>query len=257
MPMLDRLRFDGEPVLVTGGGAGIGRACCEVLGELGAAVILVGRTEATLREAAAGLVRAGVAAWPRRCDVTQEGEVEALREEIESRFGRLKALVNNAGDNFRSAITGLKSADWDRILAVDLTSVFYLCRAMIPLLEKAPRGGAIVNVSSTFGLVGNALMPAYCAAKGGVLSLTRQLAVDYGATGVRVNAICPGPTLSPRVKGYIERGQSSAEMLARKVPLGRMAECREIADVAVFLASDAASYVHGASVTADGGYTIV
>jgi meso-butanediol dehydrogenase/(S,S)-butanediol dehydrogenase/diacetyl reductase len=254
--VLERLRFDREPVLVTGGGAGIGRACCEALAELGATVILVGRTEAPLHEAAAAIERAGAVAVPRQVDVTSEPAVEALREEIAGRFGRLKALINNAGDNFRTPITDLKTADWDRIVAVDLTSVFYLCRAMLPLLVKAPRGGAVVNNSSTFGLVGNALMPAYCAAKGGVLALTRQLAVDYGKAGVRVNAICPGPTLSPRVKGYIERGLSNPAALIAKVPLGRMAECREIADVAVFLASDAASYVHGATVAIDGGYTI-
>jgi meso-butanediol dehydrogenase/(S,S)-butanediol dehydrogenase/diacetyl reductase len=255
--MLDRLRFDGEPVLVTGSGAGIGRACCDALGELGATVVLVGRTEETLRQAAAELEGAGVPALPRRVDVTREDDVEALRAEIATRFGRLKALINNAGDNFRTAITDLKTEDWDRIVAVDLTSVFYMSRAMLPLLQKAPRGGSIVNNSSTFGLVGNALMPAYCAAKGGVLSLTRQLAIDYGEAGVRVNAICPGPTLSPRIRGYIERGQSNPAALIAKVPLGRMAECREIADVAVFLASDAASYVHGASVAVDGGYTIL
>jgi meso-butanediol dehydrogenase/(S,S)-butanediol dehydrogenase/diacetyl reductase len=254
--LLDRLRFDREPVLVTGGGAGIGRACCEVLGAMGATIILVGRTESTLREAAAALERAGGEAVVRTADVTCEADVAALGREVAARFGRLKALVNNAGDNFRSPITELATADWERIVAVDLTSVFHLCRAMLPLLEKAPRGGAVVNNASTFALVGNALMPAYCAAKGGVVSLTRQLAVDYGPRGVRVNAICPGPTLSPRVKGYIERGQSNAAMLASKVPLGRMAECREIADVAAFLASDAASYVHGATVTVDGGYTI-
>jgi NAD(P)-dependent dehydrogenase (short-subunit alcohol dehydrogenase family) len=140
-------------------------------------------------------------------------------------------------------------------MAVDIDSVFFMCRAFIPLLLKSDKP-SILNVASTFGHIGNPHMPVYCAAKGAVISFTRQLAVDYGKQGLRVNSICPGPTLSPRVRGYFEGGKTDPTATLSKVMLGRFAECDEIANVAAFLVSDAASYVHGASILVDGGQTI-
>ena len=249
--MLERLKFNGEPVLVTGGGSGIGQACCEALAELGATVIIVGRTEATLRETEQKLVRFDVETLCHPTDVRREEDVAALRDAVSERWGRLKALINNAGDNQRATIEELETEDWARILAV-----YYAAKLFMPLLKAAPGGGAIVNTASTFGVVGNPMMPAYCAAKGGVLSLTRQLAVDYGKDGVRANAICPGPTLTPRIRGYAERGLTDTDRLGGLTCLGRMAEPAEIADVMAFLASDASSYMNGASVVVDGGYTV-
>jgi NAD(P)-dependent dehydrogenase (short-subunit alcohol dehydrogenase family) len=242
-------------VVVTGAGGGIGQACAQALGELGATVALVGRTAATL-EATARLVRdAGGTAQAFAADVTREAEVEALARALRERYGPVKAVINNAGDNFRSKITDLATEKWRAIMAIDLDAVFYMCRAFIPLLLEA-RHPAILNIASSFGVIGNPEMPAYCAAKGAVVNLTRQLAVDWGAKGLRVNSLCPGPTLSPRFKSYLERGLTSREALERQVMLHRLAECREIANVAAFLVSDAASFVHGATVMADGGQTI-
>lgn len=254
--MLKELQFNGAPVVVTGAGTGIGQACAVVLGELGATVVMTGRTEKTLRDSEAMVEETGAvyATWVG--DVTDESNVIELRDMVEERWGHLKGLINNAGNNFRSKITELKSEDWHRIIDVDLTSVYYTSKAFLPLLSKAPGGGAIVNNASIYGVVGNPLMPAYSAAKGAVLALTRQLAVDYGEEGVRVNAICPGTTGSPRVLGYLEQGLSDYDRLMKKNIIQRIADCREIANVAVFLASDAASYVHGESVVVDGGYTI-
>ncbi len=253
--MLKDLHFAGEPVLVTGGGSGIGQACCVALAELGAAVAIVGRTEVRLKETEE-LVRAkGADALCIPCDVSDEAQVAALRDAIERRWGRLKGLVNNAGDNFVKPIDQLATSEWRRIVAVDLDSVFFMCRAFIPLLLKA-KGPAIVNVASTFGVIGHPNMPVYCAAKGGVVNLSRQLAVDYGAENLRVNSLCPGPTLSPRVKGYFDRGIVPRAPTEEMVMLGRLAECHEIANVAAFLLSDAASFVHGATIVVDGGQTI-
>ncbi len=254
--MLDALRFDGAAVVVTGGGTGIGQACCIGLAELGARVIATGRTRDRLEETAGLLADAGHACDVFPMDVTRADEVEALRGHVETAYGSVKALINNAGDNFRSKIEDLSEQDWYRLIDVDLTSVFLMTKAFLPLLRKHPGGAAIVNNASIYGLVGNPLMPVYCAAKGGVLGLTRQLACDYGKENIRVNAVCPGPTMSPRVRGYIERGETSEERLTKKVPLGRTAACSEIADAMIFLASDAASYVHGTSLAVDGGYTI-
>jgi NAD(P)-dependent dehydrogenase (short-subunit alcohol dehydrogenase family) len=253
--LLDRLRFRGELVVVTGGGAGIGRATAESLAALGASVLLVGRTRETLEAARDGIRATGGECETMTGDVSREEDVAALARAIEERWGAVKALVNNAGSNFRTPLAELPTEKWREMLGVNLDAVFFMSRALIPLLLRAQQP-SILNVASSFGLVGNPLMPAYCAAKGAVVNLTRQMAVDYGPQGLRVNALCPGPTLSPRVRGYIEAGLSNADRLKAQVPLGRMAECHEIGDVAAFLVSDAASYMNGAAVAADGGQTV-
>jgi NAD(P)-dependent dehydrogenase (short-subunit alcohol dehydrogenase family) len=253
--LLQQLQFNGEVVVVTGAAGGIGRATAEALAELGATTVLVGRTQASLDEVKAALAKTGAKAEAFAADVAKEEDVARLAGFVRDRWGRAKALVNNAGNNFISPITELSSEKWHELIAVDLDSIFYMCRAFIPLL-LATRNPSILNVASTFGHIGNPHMPVYCAAKGGVVSLTRQLAVDYGEKGLRVNSLCPGPTLSPRVKGYFEGGKSDPKPVLQKVMLQRFAQCEEIGNVAAFLVSDAATYVHGASVVVDGGQTI-
>ena len=254
--MLDRLRFDGAPVVVTGGGQGIGQASCEVLAELGAHVIVVSKTAENVQRTEELLAAAGAACEGHVTDVADREQVDALAAAVAGSHGHVKAVVNNAGTNFVSKLEDLGEEDWQRILAIDLSSVYYMCKAFLPLLKAAPGTASIVNVASTFGIIGHPGMPVYCAAKGGVLSLTRQLAVDYGREGIRVNAVCPGATLSPRVKGYIDSGLVDGAAVEDMALLGRLAECREIADVIGFLASDAASYVHGTSMVVDGGQTV-
>ena len=253
--MLKQLQFNGEVVVVTGAAGGIGRATAEALAELGATTVLVGRTQATLDGVKNALEQRGAKSEAFAADVSKEQDVARLRDFVQQRWGRAKAIVNNAGNNFISPITDLSTEKWHELIAVDLDSIFYMCRAFIPLLLQA-NNPSILNVASSFGHIGNPQMPVYCAAKGGVVSLTRQLAVDYGAKGLRVNSLCPGPTLSPRVKGYFDSGKSDPKATVSKVMLQRFAECDEIGNVAAFLVSDAASYVHGASILVDGGQTI-
>ncbi len=253
--MLKELNFNGEVVIITGGGQGIGRACAEAVGELGAAVVIAEHDGAQLKLAEAALKAQGVECLAVEIDVTNEADVAKLAAEVEQRWGRAKALINNAGNNFRTPLAELPTEKWRQIMNVNLDAVFYMCRAFIPLLLKADKP-AIVNVASSFGVVGNPQMPAYCASKGAVVNLTRQLAVDYGPKGLRVNSVCPGPTLSPRVKGYIDAGLTDRARLEAEVKLGRMAECSEIGNVAAFLCSNAASFVNGATIVVDGGQTI-
>ena len=253
--MLKKMNFNGEVVVVTGAGTGIGRATAESLAQCGATTVLVARTQARLDETKAAITATGAKAEAFVADVGKEADVARLAEFVRGRWGRAKAIVNNAGNNHISTVTDLSTEKWRELMAVDLDSVFFMCRAFIPMLLET-KNPSILNVASTFAHIGNPHMPVYCAAKGGVVSFTRQLAVDYGPKGLRVNSICPGPTLSPRVKGYFDAGKADPAGTLQKVMLGRFAECDEIGDVATFLVSDAASFVHGASILVDGGQTI-
>ena len=253
--MLKELQFNGEVVVVTGAGSGIGRSIAEAVAELGATTVAVARTQSKIDETRAIIERSGGKAEAFAADVANESDVRRLRDFVKNRWGRAKAIINNAGNNFISPVTDLATEKWRELIAVDLDSVYFMCRDFIPLLLESEKP-SILNVASTFAHIGNAHMPVYCAAKGGVVSLTRQLAVDYGPKGLRVNSICPGPTLSPRVKAYFDSGRADSKGTLQKVMLGRFAECDEIGNVAAFLVSDAASFVHGASILVDGGQTI-
>jgi NAD(P)-dependent dehydrogenase (short-subunit alcohol dehydrogenase family) len=200
--MLNKLKFDCAPVLVTGGGQGIGRSTCEVLAELGAHVIVVSKTRENVLETEKILGDMGASCEGHVTDVSDKAQVDALAAAVAANHDRVKALVNNAGTNFVKKLEELEEDDWHRIIGIDLSSVYYMSKAFLPLLRKADDGASIVNVASTFGIIGHPEMPVYCAAKGGVLSLTRQLAVDYGGekyTGQRrlpgCNAVTTGEEL--------------------------------------------------------------
>lgn len=253
--MLEELRFNGAPVVVTGAGTGIGQAACEVFGELGATLVLVGRTPQTLASTERRLNDAGVKSVSFAADVSNEDDVAKLHDFVAQRWDSVKAVVNNAGNNFRSSVTELSTQKWRELLGVNLDGTFFMSRAFIPMLLKT-KSSAIVNVASIFGIIGPAGFATYSAAKGGVISLTRQMAVDYGGQGLRVNAICPGPILTDRVAGYYKGREQDLEVTAKAVVLGRFGTPREIGNAIAFMASDAASYMNGATVVVDGGRTI-
>jgi meso-butanediol dehydrogenase/(S,S)-butanediol dehydrogenase/diacetyl reductase len=253
--MLSKLKMNGEAVIVTGGGAGIGKAAAAALCEMGATAAIVGRTESTLEATRAEFADKGWRCETFAADVSKEADVARLAAWAGERFGSVKAVVNNAGNNFSALLHELPTEKWRELMAVNIDSVYFMCRDFIPLLLKA-KGPSIVNVASTFGVIGNPRMPVYCASKGAVVNLTRQLAIDYGGKGLRVNSVCPGSTLSPRYKGYLDKGMMDIAAVRARIMLGRPAECDEIGDVIAFLVSDAASFVTGATMMADGGQTI-
>jgi NAD(P)-dependent dehydrogenase (short-subunit alcohol dehydrogenase family) len=238
-------------VIVTAAADGIGRATARAFAAAGHRLVLVDIAEAALAETVGALASAEVEAVV--ADVTDEGAVAAVVERAVGRFGGVDVLVNVVGGSRpgKTAVE-LTRAEWDHLLALNLTSTFLMCRAVIPLLERAG-GGAIVNVSSGAGLRGMRANPGYVAAKAGVAALTRALAIDHGPAGVRVNCVAPGPIRTPLMR----RNRTPDEIAAMGglSLTGRIGEPEEIADAIVWLASSAASYVMGQTVEVDGGVT--
>jgi len=194
-------------------------------------------------------------------DGPDPASVEAGVAAAVERFGRLDVFVNNAGLGLVGTVQETQRADWDRLLNVNVTGVFNGCRAAVnQMLRQQPRGGVIVNIASVAGQIGVARRFAYCATKGAVIAMTRELSVDYVKDGIRCNAICPGTVYTPFVEGYVERfhadtkEQTIQELHARQ-PIGRMGRPEEVADLAVYLATDEAGFMTGSAVVLDGGWT--
>jgi meso-butanediol dehydrogenase/(S,S)-butanediol dehydrogenase/diacetyl reductase len=243
-------RFEGKVALVTGGASGIGLATARRFAKEGARV-MIGDIDAELGERIANEL--GDGAGFQAVDVSQLPQVEALVDATLSRFGRLDVLFNNAGIGSFGRTPELDPEQWHRVIAVDLHSVFYGCRAAIPRMRESG-GGAIVNTASISGLAGDYGFAAYNAAKGAVVNYTRTLAIDHAREGIRVNAVCPGPIHTPLARVLVENASVLAQYEAA-IPMGRVGEAEEVADVVAFLASEDARYVNGVALAVDGGLT--
>ena len=242
-------RLDGKTALITGGASGIGEATCRALARAGAAVIIADVDRPRADALSAELPGSSVLSL----DVSNEAAVDAAIAGLD----RLDILVNNAGIGLVGNVEETALADFERLLLVNVTGMFLTTRAAMPRLLAAK--GCIVNVGSVAGLVGVKRRFAYCATKGAVVALTRQMAVDY-AGRLRVNCVCPGTVETPFVEGYLEKfhkhekDKVRAELHARQ-PVGRMGRPEEIANLVLYLCSAEAEFVTGSAVTIDGGWT--
>jgi NAD(P)-dependent dehydrogenase (short-subunit alcohol dehydrogenase family) len=258
---MTQTRLNGRVSIVTGSAGGIGRAIALAMAEAGARVV-VSDTRTVEGEATVNAIQAaGGEAIFVACDVSNSDRVGHLVTASLEHFGRLDALINNAGISGGSSLAHeLELETWDRVMAVNLRGPFLCAKHAIPHLISS--GGTIINIASTYGLIGAPLAPAYCASKAGLVNLTRQLAVDYGPHKIRVNAICPGyvDTDMGGFRASLPPEQSAAANARREAnaalqPIGRQAQALEIARVAVFLASEESSFMTGSILTVDGGCT--
>lgn len=243
-------RFDGKVVLITGGASGIGEAAVRRFAREGARVILVDVNEDAGRRLEENLRAAGHDAAFYAASVTSEPAVAALFERIGGTYGRLDVLFNNAGVVLESFVASTALEQWRAVLEVNLDGAFLMAKSAIPLMIAAG-GGAIVNTASIYGSVASPGASSYVASKHAIEGLTKSLALEHAADGIRVNAVCPGYVNTPMVQLDIELDPS----LPGRHPLGRLAEPEEVVAVVAFLASDEASFVTGASYLVDGGYT--
>jgi NAD(P)-dependent dehydrogenase (short-subunit alcohol dehydrogenase family) len=247
-------RLKNKIALITGAASGIGRASALRFAQEGARVVVVDVQDAAGEATATAIRETGGDACFVHADVSQGADAKAMVEAAIARFGRLDILFNNAGVGKHIPFDRLTEAEWDRIVDINLRGVFLGCRYGVPALQRAG-GGAILNTASQSGLQGHPNNQAYCAAKAGVINFTRSLAKDLARHNIRVNAICPGGTDTPILRGYIPAGESAdyvARMVAPHTPFGRLARPEEIAAAALFLVSDDASFVSGVALPVDG-----
>ena len=241
------MRFDNKVALVTGAASGIGEAVARRLAAGGAQILAVDVNEAGL----AALVGAlGSGAVSHVADMAKQAAVEAMVAAVVERFGRLDILVNNAGVGSYKRTTELGPEEWRRVMAIDLDAVFFACRQALPHLIETR--GCVVNTASISGMGADYGFTAYNTAKAAVIALTRVMAIDYAAQGVRVNSVSPGLTLTPLLA---MSPQAYLDAYAEKVPMRRGGQPDEIAAVIAFLASDDASYITGQNIAVDGGMT--
>lgn len=243
--------------MITGGGTGIGRAIALAFAREGASVAVAGRHLEKVKEVADAIEKQDGSALPLRCDVSRANDADQAISETARKFGKLNVLVNNAGTLSVSTVDTITEEDWDRVITVNLKGPFLMSRAALKEFRKIG-GGTIVNIGSVLGLVAMKDRAAYCASKGGVTMLTKAMALDHAHENVRVNCICPSIVETELVKGLFddsEQGKRLKQSRMGTIPLGRFGKPADVADLAVFLASEESSWLTGAAIPLDGGLT--
>jgi len=248
-------QLHGKVAIVTGGASGIGRATALLFASEDAAVVIADVDESHGRAVAVDIVNKGGRAVFEAGDVTRAADCQRVVERAIREFGGVHILFNNAGIIRRASVIELSEGDWDRVMAVNVKAVFLMARQVIPVMQNS-RGGSIVNMASGWGLAGGPRAAVYCASKGAVVLLTKAMAIDHGPQNIRVNCICPGDTDTAMLRNEAEQlGELGDRFLAEAArrPLGRVGKPEEIAQAALYLASDAASFVTGTALVVDGG----
>ncbi len=247
--------LSGKVALITGAASGIGRATALLFAQQGASIVIADVAQQAGDAVAQEIIHNGGRAIFQSADVTKAADCERAVTSTLREFGGIHVLFNNAGIIRRASVLELSEDEWDRVMAVNVKSIFLMSRRVIPVMEKSG-GGSIINMASGWGLSGGPKAAAYCASKGAVVLLTKALAIDHGAQGIRVNCLCPGDTDTAMLRGEAQQlGESADRFLAESArrPLGRVGKPEEIAQAALYLASDAASFVTGTALVVDGG----
>ena len=248
-------QLHGKTAVITGGAGGIGRATALLFAHEGAAVSIVDLNQEAGQEVAREISTAGGRAIFERADVTRPADCQRVVERTVREFAGIHILFNNAGMIRRASVVEISEDDWDAVMAVNVKSIFLMSREIIPIMARA-EGGSIINTASGWGLAGGPRAAAYCASKGAVVLMTKAMAIDHGRQNIRVNCICPGDTDTAMLRSEARQlGEAEDRFLSDSArrPLGRVGTPGEIAHTALYLASEAASFVTGAAVVVDGG----
>ena len=253
------MRLENKIALVTGATSGIGRAIALLFAREGARLILVARNPEPAARVANEVKAAGSEAHFIKADVSQAGEVQHMGKAALDKWGRVDVLINNAGGSKegRGSVTQVSEPNWGKVVQTNLKGVYLVSKEILPsMIEKG--GGTVVNTASSYGMVGAKNMAAYSAAKGGIIALTRQMAVDYAANNIRVNCVCPGAILTPLLEDYIVStpdAEQTRRFLGDRCPQERIGKPEEVASAVLFLACDESSYITGVALPVDGGLT--
>lgn len=250
----DYMRLQGKVAIVTGGGTGIGRGVATIFAKEGAIVAVCGRRPEPLNETVQLVKQAGGKAIAIPTDVSSFEQVQKAAQEVISQFGKIDILVNNAGVYLPHDAMSASEDEWNTVMSIDLKGVWICSKAVLPQMLKAGRG-KIVNIASIAGLIGFEQSAAYCAAKGAVVNLTREMALDYAPKGIHVNVIAPGVIESDMTKPFLSN-EASKKSFLDKTPVGRIGKPEDIGYAAVYLASNESDFVVGHTLVVDGGWTI-
>ena len=253
------MRLKNKIALITGAGSGIGREVARCFATEGATVIATDINEAEVLVTQELIARAGYECQILTVDVSQEEQVKEAIAKTVSLFGRLDIMHNNAGISIVKSTIETTEADLDRLISINFKGVFFGCKHAIAQMVQQGEG-IIINTASELGVVGQPLFSAYCGTKGAIIAMTRALSVEWASRGIRINALCPGPTDTPMLQtefSLLNDPQAEAKAAIASIPAGRLGTSEEVARVALFLASDDARFVHGATIMVDGGKTIV
>ena len=250
----DAFDLSGKVAIVTGGNGGIGQAIATGLAKSGAAVAIVARNEEKTARAVEGIAKTGSRCIGIKCDVTRVGEIRNAVEKTLREFGRLDILVNDAGTSANAPPQSMTEEQWNTVLDTNLKAAFLFSQAAYPAFQRAG-GGKIINIGSMMSTFGDKVSVVYSVSKGGVIQLTKSLAIAWAKDNIQVNAICPGWFLTDLTAPFKD-DQESYQTIIKRTPVGRFGELNELAGAAVFLSSKASSFVTGQSIVVDGGFSI-